>query len=523
MPMDLEFTKPVEVDGRWVQWAHPTDAFWTQWRNSKYELGKAGVYIEQKIDPDTGGRTWLVKRILQKRANMEILDGVPITPIPVRDPSKLLHYQAPIVSQLMAALVSYRVALDCSETGTGKTYHALGAAKELGMRPGIICTKTAIPDWRRVCEKHFGINPLFVINWESAKTSKFYYVSKKPDPYRQGFIFEWKIPASAKPLLIFDEIHRANGDYTQNQALLLGAAGRYPCLGLSATVTDKIAKFRGVGAMLGLFKQDDFDLWLKNQGLFKDKFHKWQSLEDTKDMQRLNKVIFPRYGARVRKMDIPGFPKVQNIAKLYPVKNTKTLNYEFDKLQKQIAELKAKKRQGDILALQTRYRQLAELNKVDLLAELAQELIENGHHVPIFVNFKETMKALQDKLRCSCVVHGGQTGKKGEDERRRAIDDFQADKEPIIILNIKAGGVSISLHDLHGLFPRSQLICPTYNAIDLVQVLGRPHRAGAKSLATNYLIYAKDTIEEKIFSSVLKKIKNIETFNDGDLDVGGVF
>lgn len=520
--MNLDFSKPVEVDGRYIQWAIPTQEFWVHWRNSKFELGAAGVYLDTKTNEDTGASTWIVKRLLQKRPGVEILDGVPISPMPVRNPDKLLKYQVPNVALLMASLVANGCALDCSETGTGKTYMALAASKELSWRPGIICTKTAISDWRRVCD-YFGINPLFVINWESAKTSKFYYVEKKPDPNSKGFIFDWKIPLSSNPLVIFDEIHKANGDRTQNQALLLGAVKRYKVLGLSATVTDKMEKFRGVGAMLGLFPIDGFDAWLKEAGLFKDKFYNWQSLESAKDMQKLNKIIFPRYGARVRKTDIPGFPEVQNIARLYPTKNVKKENFEYKKLQEQIAELKAKKRQGDILALQTRYRQLAEHNKIDLLAELATEHIEAGSSVAIFVNYKETLAALQDKLRVSCVVHGGQQGPKGAIARRKAIDDFQVDKERIIILNIQAGGVSISLHDLNGLFPRVSLICPTYNAIHLVQVLGRIHRAGAKSKATNYLVYSEGTIEERIFESMQNKIKNISTLNDGDLDAQGAF
>jgi SNF2 family DNA or RNA helicase len=67
------------------------------------------------------------------------------------------------------------------------------------------------------------------------------------------------------------------------------------------------------------------------------------------------------------------------------------------------------------------------------------------------------------------------------------------------------------------------LICPSDNARQLVQAMGRIHRAGAKSKAINYLLYAENTIEEKIYKNVLSKIDNINAFNDGDLAEQNVF
>lgn len=519
--MNLDFSSPVEVDkeaGLWVQWARPNDDFWRVWRLSKYNMAKAGVYIETRED-NSGRSYWMVKRILKKTGSPPRLVGVPISPVPLKDSSKLLRYQIPVVSQLMASLLSFNKALDCSDTGTGKTYMSLKAARELGWRPGVVCTKSAIPEWRKVCD-YFGVNPLFVINWESAKTPKFFYVTKRKDELGPGWCFDWNVPNTVKPLLIFDEIHKANGDHTQNQALLLGAASRYPVLGLSATLTDNIAKFRGVGGMLGLFDPSKFNEWLRENGLFQNKYDKWESLETAKDMLRLSGMVFPKYGARVRKSDVPGFPDVQNIAKLLTIKKFKSQNQAYERLLSQIAKLKEEKKQGHILALQTRHAQLAELNKVDAIVEFAKELEESGHHVPIFVNYDETLHAIADKLKTNCVIHGKQTKK---NERQDCIEAFQSDREPFIVCNLGAGGQSISLHDLNGVYSRASIICPSNKAIDVYQVLGRIHRAGAKSKAVNYLVYSKGTIEEKIFHNAHEKIKNINTLNNGVIDAVGAF
>ena len=94
------------------------------------------------------------------------------------------------------------------------------------------------------------------------------------------------------------------------------------------------------------------------------------------------------------------------------------------------------------------------------------------------------------------------------------IDDFQSDKESIIICNIRAGGVGISLHGSLTAKTRLALICPTDSAQDLKQALGRVHRAqGAKSLQR--IVFAADTIEEDVCNNVQAKLKRMSLINNG--------
>lgn len=122
-----------------------------------------------------------------------------------------------------------------------------------------------------------------------------------------------------------------------------------------------------------------------------------------------------------------------------------------------------------------------------------------------------------EKLKTKCVVWGSQDA----NTRDKNIADFQADKERVIICNIRAGGVGISLHDLNGKYSRVSLISPSYSAQDLVQALGRIHRAGAKSGAIQKIIFCAGTVEEKMAKKVKRKIKNIETLNDNEIN--GIF
>jgi len=155
-----------------------------------------------------------------------------------------------------------------------------------------------------------------------------------------------------------------------------------------------------------------------------------------------------------------------------------------------------------------RARQLAESLKAKDTADMAKDYVEQGHSVVLFVNFTETAETLQQLLKCPAIV-GGQTA----DERQKIIDDFQDDKEHVIVVNIAAGGTGISLHDINGNRQRISLISPTFNVKDHLQALGRIHRNGAKSDAIQKILVASDSIEEHVMRVVEQKSDNLNTLH----------
>ena len=60
--------------------------------------------------------------------------------------------------------------MDGSDKSVGKTYSAIGTARELGLKIGIVCPKAVQESWKRVAENHFGMVPEFVVNYESLRT-----------------------------------------------------------------------------------------------------------------------------------------------------------------------------------------------------------------------------------------------------------------------------------------------------------------------------------------------------------------
>ena len=71
---------------------------------------------------------------------------------------------------------------------------------------------------------------------------------------------------------------------------------------------------------------------------------------------------------------------------------------------------------------------------------------------------------------------------------------------------IAAGGQSINLHDQTGDFPRVSLIVPSYSSTQLIQALGRIHRARSKSPATQRIIFCSGTVEDHIAKRLKAKI-----------------
>lgn len=176
---------------------------------------------------------------------------------------------------------------------------------------------------------------------------------------------------------------------------------------------------------------------------------------------------------------------------------------------------------NSMLTVMLRARQKVELLKVDTIKEQALEFLEQKKSVVIFVNFVETLeylyKHLQTKLKKNIsIVKGGQSTV----TRQRQIDLFQSNQNRLIILTMGSGRESISLHDTEGHYPRVSLISPSWSAQDLIQALGRIHRAEGKSKCLQYLIFCANTIEDRICEVIQNKIKTINAINDGDLTSG---
>jgi len=541
----LVWSDPILVNTRfgkrWVRsWEIPANyvaGFFVFWNKNKDSLTTKGYSIGKNSNNKWKLSEWNVdKNNFRQIFGTDVAKKIeptittPVNTLPtykVKNISGLRDWQIPIVGKLCSVLEKYGAALDGSETGAGKTYAAVATARELGLNIAVVCPKAVITPWNKVINNHFGMKSIFVLNYESVKTGKYKNIGewKKISKTSSAEKFVWKIPPDT--LLIFDESHKLKGHGTQNSEIAIAAKNQgYPILCCSATNAINPIQLKAVGYILGLYKSGKWTSYLKEHGCEKGRFG-WEFSGDKKILSKLHNDIFVNRGVRLKKIDIPDFPENEIIAESYNIgeSSEKELKRIYLEMNVELANLKKKSKSTkewkiNALTIQLRALQTSELLKVPTFIEMAEDSIESGMSVVIFCNFSDTIKALAKRLNTNCIVWGDN---KNQSERDKNIEDFQTDKSRIILVNIKAGGTGLSLHQIDSIFPRISIISPTFSAIDLVQVLGRIHRSGSKSMAIQKIVYAAGTVEENVCDNLQSKLNNLSIINDNDLSPSPIF
>jgi len=493
--------------------------FWITWRSpAGQEALKKLIYINKE------GATFYAYRLksLQPEGPMY---GTFNLSYQVKNLTGLLPYQPVAVSHIVQSIIDHGAACDGSDTGLGKTYQALGACRELGLKPLVICKKAGMAGWKRGCAL-LKIEPYLICNWEMARTGKIILNGHKPIIRRHVVIlgaetnkyeFIWQPPKGT--ILIFDEAHLGFNQDSLNHALWTASKG-ITSISLSATFADRPARLKGLFQVLRIMEPALFDKWLLERGQYVNQYNNVEGLTDIDDMKSINKMLYPAHGYRISYDDEAVkafFPErvIQTEIVTLADKDMAQQNKAYEELMVKAAKLKELGLQAQLMVADLRYRQHAELLKTKVLVEMAQELIDEGKQVVIFVNYRETLRYLAEMLNTRSMIFGDQD-RYGVD-REEVREDFQAGRTRIILCMVEAGGQSIDLHDVNGTGQRVSLICPTYNPITLQQVLGRTYRAKSRTTPIMKLVYAGGTVEEKVCEVVNRKLDNIAALNDGDL------
>jgi len=426
----------------------------------------------------------------------------------------LFPKQRKSVDFLKEALRIYQGALDSSQTGVGKTVIASHVALEFGCPVAVVCPKIVIPHWEREF-KEVGIKPIFIVNYEKLKRGGEHIVKVAKKIYR------WQLPEGT--LIIWDECHKCKAPFSQNSQMLVAATqAGYRNLMLSATACQDPTEMRAIGFALGLhalngskdagIKKSWFS-WMMGYGCRRDPWNNWVAgpISYLKD---LNKSMYSRNCVKLLPQDLPSaftdnqviteplaFSSLGDIAKFYKQHGvTPEIVEQF---------LEDGGASPHILVEILRARQLAEAAKVPDIIDMVTDACSEGYSVAIFVNFTDTVRTLADTLTNASVIVGGQSAI----DRENNVQRFQTNQTNVIICNIAAGGVGVSLHDTVGGHPRMSLISPTFNVKDYIQTLGRVHRAGAKTPVVQRVLVASKTIEERIIAKLEQKRLALDTLH----------
>lgn len=447
----------------------------------------------------------------------------------------LYPVQREAVDHLASILRTHGSALNASDTGTGKTLMSVELARDLGFRPLVVCPKAVIPSWQRTFDEQ-GVDYLGVINYESLRTGNTVFgrwegnaprkmKNGKKAPDRRPFVWSPEVK-----FIIWDECHKCKAPTTANAKMLRHARDqKVTSLLVSATAASNPSEMKAIGYHLGLHSWVDFMMWAKLHGCSLDP---WQNLKFTTNQQRalecleeIRAEIYPARGVKVSRADMAEFfSKGEIISDPLDFGDDGKIDALYAEVETFMAELEEKERLDDpapaaqALIAMLRARQRIELLKVPLIVEMTQDAVAEGFHVVIALNFNDTIRAVVDKLGGNVPVIWGTDPltkvQQSDTERQRAIDTFQSNQDSIIVLNIEAGGVGVSLHDEIGGAPRLALISPTWNEKSLHQVLGRVDRAGAKTDTLQRILFAANTVEEEVREAMLRKLKNLEILHN---------
>ncbi len=447
-------------------------------------------------------------------------------------------------------------AVDLSDTGTGKTFVACAVMAALQQPTLAVVPKIAVPNWTKAAA-YFG-ESISVVSYETLRTGRSPYGhwdNTPPPAFRCDTFYKCtscqlvvdfdnfvpcyahhagmhcletkKVPWKygdfhfhpAVRYVIWDEVHRCSAiDSLNGDMLNASPLG----LGLTATAACTPLQMKALGKFIGLHHGRDFYQWARRHGCGKIQglpgFHWLKGKEtQTEIMREIGNSIVPARGVRVRYADIPNFPKRTISAGLYQVENPGEINRLHEEMAEALDALE-NRRQGDKdlehpLTKLTRIRQRLGLLKIPLIVERTQDLLASGHSVGVFVNFKQEMEELRRRLKCNCIIDGSPEGQKN---RQKNIEDHQADKERLILVNSEAGGIAVNLQDLRGFFSRYGVVMPCHSARTFLQLIGRFHREGALTPCFYEVMLAAETEEVQIYKKLMSKLDNLESLNDAD-------
>lgn len=143
-------------------------------------------------------------------------------------------------------------------------------------------------------------------------------------------------------------------------------------------------------------------------------------------------------------------------------------------------------------------RQISAEGKMEEAKSLISDYVSAERKVIVFTAHKNIAQRLHAKFKGSVTV----TGSDNPDQKQKAVDRFQNDKEcKVIIVNIQSGGVGITLTAASDVL----FVEMPWTAADCDQCECRAHRNGQKNSVNCVYLLGKDTFDERMYDIIQKE------------------
>ena len=449
----------------------------------------------------------------------------------------LLEPQKNHCLKLLCSLFTNGFAFDASPTGTGKTYCASWVAKNYGASVVVLCPKSVQKNWFDTL-KSFGVDNPIVMTFERLVRGNTEYYSFNMGEYLNRKTI-WKSEGIAvnfpkNSLVILDEVHKCKGQKSLAGECLIALKNvGYKLLMLSASAATNVTEMKAFGYATLLHNGYGYFDFCKANGVDFNRFGvmTWDAdARKCKDgMLRIHNTLYNTVNcaSRMNRKDFGDiFPDNQVIADSFDLgSNTSKLKSVYAEMEYELMNLEedSKEYSEHVFAIIMKARRNSEILKVPSMVNWIIDMYREGVSPVVFVNFTETLEAIEKRLiesgeftaKISKIV-GGQSPK----TRNNEIENFQKDITRVCLVMIPAGAASVNLHDLNGNYPRHTLINPSYSAINTLQSLGRCHRANGKTPVIQRFFFAEGVeIEERMRQRVNLRLTNLDCLNDGDFAI----
>ena len=238
-------------------------------------------------------------------------------------------------------------------------------------------------------------------------------------------------------------------------------------------------------------------------------------LKQRKDAQRIGRALTSKNAPFIMRSpkDIAGWPEQQPIPLPIELSAKQAQYYKeaWTQFRSWLNLTPAKKDPKGALVQQLRYRQKTSILRVDSIASMTKDWVDEGKQVYISVQFIETLDKLMEALTKAKISVAEISGRNTDDRENQRIR-FQKGMASVAISTVVE---AISLHANESLPDGTKatsaeritiLADIRQNPLDSLQALGRAHRNGENSVA--YIPYIEDTVDQKVVTSFINKVTN---------------
>jgi SNF2 family DNA or RNA helicase len=406
-------------------------------------------------------------------------------------------------------MLSKRVVLNANDMGCGKTMESVLTGESMPMKKLVICPATLRLNWAR--EMHMINNNAdisVIYNGSEFKAGKDWTIIGYPSLQN----FQKELEAEMFQCIFIDEAHycqainnSGNPDSIRAKAVLrltATAGWVYPLTG-----TPKTNRNKNVFNILRMIRHDlaKGNWAFLNYGKTYCDGYKgswgWDFEGNTNDAD-LNEKLRPRMIRHLKKEVLPNLKKQRIII---PVK------VDLTEYNLTIAEyLKNRQsKEAEQLARLMRAKQILATQKVGETIDFVKDIVADGEKVIVVTCFTEVVKVIEKAFSGNVVkIVGGMS----DAQKDAAKEEFQTGKTQVMVMNIVAGGVGLTLTASHKM---------VFNDFDFVpgnvtQAEDRICRSGQTECCMIYYMTAQGAdIEEDFVDMLTYKTETINNAIDG--------